>query len=396
MGDRQVPGLRPALLGDNGGRPTLSDRRQHSLHAVLCGLAMAAGLAYGSPLTELARHCDDDATSASCKVFLSSLASVAVPTREQRLALVRGRSWGAQHGDYSEATQAALCSQRRQLAQAHPDYAEALYEASLCAQDSHGRIALLEDALALDPANENALDFLALTVWHTGDDHGIAPERLAGYRMAAYRVASKGSRKVVAARRIYDAAIRSGNVRAAKGIQGRLRRDVLGRLEYGEDQRTESLDTVCHPGVFAMDLETDCIAAVERVASMAPLSDDVLGMVPLIVERLGAKGWTERGGWQSNAADAGLVARLERVVDLQPVAARTSEFHRVYAQFQSLPDRVASLRRAVDLDYRNDRARCALAEALEDIPSHDEAREIHASMSTNDGAGEPCVPGARH
>lgn len=362
--------------------------------AVLC----TSILADADPLADLERHCDLKATSEECTAFLAGLAGIRSPTREERVAYLRGRAWVEQtNGGVEADSGAADCGEQRILVQDHPDYPEALVELALClGMDRQDEvIALLETALAVDPENANALDTLTFLVSYTGDDYGIDHARLARYRSTHYEIAETPSRKLTAASRIYEASVDAGDRAAAKATQDRVRRDAgLDALEYGGERRAESLDFACSSPVFYVDLEEVCVAAIESLAAAAveagvPLSDDVTSFIRPVLRHL-----TPRPHFVGEslfgrlpASEAEYVARLKRVMDAQPEGSRSSEYYRVYSEFDVGPARVAALRLAVNADRGNADAKCSLAYELMHEQAYEEVASIYGEMATANEQG---------
>ena len=83
--------------------------------------------------------------------------------------------------------------------------------------------------------------------------------------------------------------------------------------------------------------------------------------------------------------------RLNAILATHPASVRSSEHYRVYAATQTTwRDRIAALRRAVELDIGNQRARCALGAALAWTGAQDEAWEVFAELAAEADAQPAC------
>ena len=79
------------------------------------------------------------------------------------------------------------------------------------------------------------------------------------------------------------------------------------------------------------------------------------------------------------------------LLDDEPVPIWSSEHYRVHAKIaHTWAERVASLRRRVDLDYGNLQARCDLAAALVDTGGRDEAAALYLDLVST--VTPPCSP----
>ncbi len=141
--------------------------------AVVLAASMAAGMTGADPFDDYRGSCSEPATSACealrrqdrrarcdadqilstvCTEFLGRLGGLERPTREERLVLIRGRTWVHQlRDDLGEDVEDELCGERRALAQDHPEYAEVWYELTRCTENRGEWIALLQKALVIDP-----------------------------------------------------------------------------------------------------------------------------------------------------------------------------------------------------------------------------------------------------
>ncbi|MCY4013928.1 MAG: hypothetical protein OXG82_14575 [Gammaproteobacteria bacterium] len=331
----------------------------------------------------------------ACTAYLEELARRERPSREERLVLIRGRSWVNQLRDeLTEEAEEALCSARRALAQDHPGYAEAWYEVARCAEDAVEQTALLEKALVVDPANASALGFLTGLVEHTGRFHGIEPRRLVRYQTTGYETASDDRMKITYARRIYRTSLALGDLDAARAIRQRVRRDVLDRLDYHGERGAQSVDLAC--STFEIGLGESCIAAFESLARRGELTDDIVHLLPHLLSILRREPDELVLDGRSLPIDAAVrheyIARLGRAMDAQPVGLRTSEYHRMHAEFLQGPERIGALRQAVAADYGNADAKCALGGALMRLRAYGDARAVYAGMAAADERGGWCDP----
>ena len=325
------------------------------------------------------------ASEVSCSAFIERLEAVADPPPEGRLALLKARAWV---GDYQEE---AFCGEVRVIAEDLPDHPEALYELAQCAAAASVRVPLLQKVLEIEPTHHNALKSVVRFFSRDRDDkvdYGIDAETLTRHRHALYEVAKLVDYKIESAGFIYQAAIDAGDRKAGEAVRDRLRRDVgLDALDYGPARRGQSLDRVCSLLIFDLDLEELCVAAVETLAGEAAtagasIPGDVLGHMEYAFELLKYRPWM---------ANAGAAERVKALLEAHPAPLWTSEHHRVYAMTATVwGDRIASLRRAVDLDYGNLRARCDLAEALVTTGGRTEAAALYLDLTSD---SPPCDPG---
>ena len=325
------------------------------------------------------------ASEVSCAAFIERLRAVADPPPEGRLALLKARAWV---GDYHEE---AFCAEVRVIAEDLPEHPEALYELALCADAVSGSLPLLQKVLEIEPRHHDALKTMVRFSSLDRDDeveYGMDAETLARHRNALYEVAKLVNYKIEAAGFIYQAALDAGDHGAGEAVRDRLRRDVgLDALDYSPARRRESLDRVCSLGIFDLDLEELCLAAVETLvgeaaSAGASIPEDVLRYMKHAFELL---------KYRPSMANAGAAERVKALLEAHPAPLWTSEHHRVHAMTATVwRDRIASLRRAVDLDYGNLRARCDLAEALVVTGGRTEAATLYLDLTSD---SPPCNPG---
>ena len=325
------------------------------------------------------------ASEASCSAFIGQLRAVADSSPEGRLALLKARAWV---GDYHSET---FCAEVRVIAEDLPEHPEALYELAQCAGAASVRMPLLQKVLEIEPRHHNALKSMVRFFSPKHDDevdYGMDDETLARHRNALYEVAKLVDYKIEAAGFIYRAAIDAGDRSAGEAIRDRLRRDLdLDALDYGPARRGESLDRVCSRSIFDLDLDEFCLAAVETLAGEAAtagasIPGEVLRHMETAFELLRYRPWM---------ANAGAAERVKALLEAHPEPLWTSEHHRVHAMTATVwEDRIASLRRAVDLDYGNLRARCDLAEALGTTGGRTEAAALYLDLTSD---SPPCNPG---
>ena len=319
------------------------------------------------------------AAERSCAAFAEGLAATE-PSAEARLALYLARRMlGEVRYDDPEA-----CAEIEEIAKVLPAHADALVALAVCTHATEEYMPLLQKALEINPSHHDALVYVTTMATHTGDYYGTDPSTLASYGEALYEATGYVNDRFLAAKAIYKAAKDVGDFAAKESIRVRLRRDLgLDALDYSPARRDGSLQRACADQLFELGLEKPCVStlvafASEAVTTGTPIPDDVLGHVDFAFENL------ERG---SLAA-----ARLRALLVAFPGSLPSSEHHRVLARnAEGREDRMASLRRAVDLDPGNLQARCDLAEELVGTTEGlDEGRSLYLDLTTDSGA--PCNP----
>ncbi len=365
--------------------------RMASRVVVLCGLLAGIPLA-ADPWADYVRACEAwdsrAASTVTCSALVERLSALASPEPEEHLALFKARSW---LGDYSNG---AYCDGARAIAEYSPDHPEVLLDLARCT-DGAGRaertVTLLVRALEIDPEHVDALAFLTRLVWYLDDDFGVEAATLARHRRTFYEVAERDDGKIDAAVYIHAAAVDVGDRKAAVAIRDRVRRDLgFDALDYGPEHWADSLQRRCGERLFELDLEDLCLSAIGTLVADAAavgeaIPDDVLGHIDDALKLFHS---TWRTGPKTDAA-----ARLKAVLDAHPEPWRSSEHYRVYARTAPVwADRISSLRRAVDLDFGNLRARCELAEALALTGGRYEAWSVYMHMATASAGTPPCDP----
>ncbi|MCY3839315.1 MAG: hypothetical protein OXH09_11850 [Gammaproteobacteria bacterium] len=278
------------------------------------------------------------------------------------------------------------CNQARAKAKKESDDPDVLYLLALCTSGDRyieRRAGLLVRGLEIDPKNADLLSVLALTIQlEDPAGAGVDAATLDRHRRTLYEIAETPVDKVRALGFMYDAAVTVGDEEAAAEIRHRARRVwALDALDYGPEHRADSLRTVCSTGVFAFDLEDMCIAVLEALAGESAhagevIPDDVLAQIHETARKL-----FQRVEWQSGPKTRAS-ERLNAILATHPASVRSSEHYRVYAATQTTwRDRIAALRRAVELDIGNQRARCALGVALAWTGAQDEAWEVFAELA---------------
>lgn len=339
--------------------------------------------------------CDaEQILTSACTEFLAHLDRDASPTREGRLAQIRALHWVHQlRDDLNDEVERALCAQRRALVQDHPGYAPAWYELTRCAADHAERVTFLRQALVIEPTNARALDFLTLLT-SDGNRYGIDSEALVRYQTTGYETTSDPRMKITYAARIHKTSLESGDVDAARSIRDRLRREVLEVLDYTGEHRAESVDLAC--AALDVGLEEVCTAAFESLAHGAALTDDVLRLIPGVLDAFShVLDSTELILGRdplpiSRAVRDQYLARLKRVMDAQPAGWRTSKYYEVYAQFHDGPKRRSLLRQAVETDPGNADATCTLAAELVRSRAYVEALRLYEDMASRGDRGGWC------
>lgn len=302
------------------------------------------------------------------------------------------------------------CNEVRAMAATdQPDRPNVLFELALCSHwpmpaGADGRrradeslISGLKETLALAPDHEAALDFLVHKVLAIGYGHGVDAASLAGYATTLYGITGH----LDAAEAVQQAALDAGDPGKAEAIRDRVRRDLgLDTLDYGPQRRQESLTLACSEGLFRLELEDFCLSALEMLAGNSAkngeaIPRDVLGHIGAAFRLLrfeallaGTEERNERepfGDRLVGARETKLEARLQAILDAYPETLRSSEHYRAYAVgAPTWRGRIASLRRAVDVDGGNLAATCDLAVALTATGSLDEARALYAELAAAD------------
>ena len=298
------------------------------------------------------------AAEESCAAFVRWAEADDDPSPEARLALFMARDW---LGGYPEKKE--RCAEVGEIVERLPDNADALYEWSRCIG---GDVSYALMHKAAEMGHQQALLGLVRSFAHTGEYPGGEGETLARHAAALYAGAGDVYERYLAAKAIYKIARDTGDADAAKAIQGRLVHDHgLDSLDYDPAHRVESLERACDGWMFDLDLEERlCVPALEALAadSLArgeAIPRDVLLRMGEAFEESEAKAWFAGG---ANRAGE----RIAAILVSHPETVRSSEHLRVLAETtpRGSPERIAGLRRAVEADSGNLRARCGLADAL--------------------------------
>ena len=409
------------------------------------GGLLCTAVPWGDPvpsgaMAEYLVHCDGWSltdSAASCTALLDRLAAVEHPSRDERLALLLSRK-GISH--------AQGCAGLEAISGDHPDYAEVLYYLGLYGCVSEGEnVALMRRALEIEPDNYRVLSWLLLSVEghppeatdYPGTVADIDPGSLAAYREALYEAGLARAvwwqevmkdaepddppaeelvqgtiwdGPLTAGRRIYAAAVREGDQRAAQVIQARLRRDLeLDALDYGRENARASLARACDPALYGpLDMDHVCLSGIEKLAGQAsadglPLPGYVLKAIDHTNYDLRRHACAEITGQSpygriavldtclgpGNATETAAVGRLRAVLEYYD-GPRSSEHHRVHAQgFLGDDARLDGLRAALRTDPDNAQARCNLAQALaRDDPEADDV--------LGEGDDKSCLEHSQH
>ena len=310
-----------------------------------------------------------------CTAFIERLEAEpgALPD-ETRLALYLAKIW---LGGYPEKEE--RCAEIGQIVERLPGNADALFEWSRCIDDDDAHIALLKKTVEM--GHPRARSELVSLFEYTGNYYGIPPKTLARHAEGLYEDANDVSERYQAAQAIYKIALDTGDRDAAEAIQNRLIRDHgLDSLDFTSAHWDESLDRACAVQVFVLDLEGDlCVPALEALADDAAawgeaIPPDVLLHMEDAFERF------ERGTWSNGPKRLG-AAKLAAILDAHPEPLRSSEHLRVLAKTAAgWAERVGGLRRAVETDPGNLRARCDLADALAFTGAVDEAASLYEGL----------------
>ncbi len=310
-----------------------------------------------------------------CTAFIQRLEAEpgALPD-ETRLALYLAKLW---LGGYPENEE--RCAEVGKLVERLPDNADALNQWYSCVDDDDARIALLKKIVEMGHPGARAR--LVSMFEHTGSYYGISPETLARHAERLYEDANNVSDRYRAAQAIYRIALDTGDRDAAEAIQNRLIRDHrLDSLDFTSAHRDDSLERACAVQMFVLDLEGDlCVPALQALADEAAawgvtIPPDVLLHMEYAFENF------ERGTWSNGPKPLG-AAKLAAILDAHPEPLRSSEHLRVLAKTSAdWVERVDGLRRAVDIDPGNLRARCDLAFALDFTGAVDEAASLYKGL----------------
>ncbi len=390
------------MMVKEGGRAASGHRTRYGLFLCCLLLVAAAGVgrmaaAADDPLEDYVRACETPAvvggwaaSEATCSALAERLSALRYPAPESRLALFKAKAW---LGHYSDSTE-QRCNEFRAVAEGDhfADRPDVLFELALCSlwpmpsgpdgvrRGQENLVAGLQAALVLAPDHEDALDLLVYKVRALGYGYGVDAAALAGYAATLYE--TTGSLEAAVA--VYEAALDAGDPETAEAVRGRVRRDLeLDALDYGAGRvRQESLTLACSDRLFDLGLEDACFSALEMLAETyadhgEALPLDVLGHVVATSAMLRLQLATDR-------AQRGK-ARLRAVLDAHPEPFRSSEHYRAYAATaSSWGNRIEALRRAVELDGGNLKARCELAGALALTGAGGEAWSIYAGLASAD------------
>ncbi|MCY4040228.1 MAG: hypothetical protein OXF72_03080 [Gammaproteobacteria bacterium] len=323
----------------------------------------------------------------ACERLGKMLAQLPDPTVEERLALMQTIS--DEDRDY--------CSEALPLAESLPeDSARALQIRSVCTQDRDESNALLLRSLEIDPENDIGLTLLSWRVRFGGAEVDI--ETLLRHWNTGYRTARYPGAKVDAAAEIYTTALDAGEREAAEAIRVRVRHDLgLDSLDF--ERREAALDLLCDEAMLALNLESLCTNAFERLAAEsadvgAPLPGDILRPLERTIRLISDRpfmlgGWGGGGGEEEREA----ARRLGAVLEAYPDHLRSPEHRRVYAEgFLEGAARIDALREVAAIDPGNVAAHCGLARSLEK-DSPDEAWSVYANLaSAFDARSIQCDP----
>lgn len=315
---------------------------------------MVGGMTEAGPLDDLDRYCyEPEPEPSACTAFLGRLAALADPGPDERLALTLGRDFTGQ----LEGAEKGLCDVLGDLLRDHPEYAEAWYEFAYCVGGQGETVALLETALAIDPAHADAIGSLTRSAehgWYDYNEYGIPAGQLIRYLRTGYETTKDTQDRLAFARLMYRASLESGHPEAAEALQHRVRRDFgLDTLDYSEKRRAGSLQIVCSFTMLYVLTEA-CVAALESLFIAAatdgvPVPDDVVKVIPGVLSTLDyvppplprnpSDDYVERvivGGLpalpMTESAKARYAARLKRA--MESIAQPSAEHERVYSMFR--------------------------------------------------------------
>ena len=366
---------------------------------LLCSL----GLAAADPVEEYRRACetahfdalsvmthpldpvaiDWGAAEAPCRAFIRGM-EAAPADDNTRLALFLAKYW---LGDLPPTGGEEYCEEASVLVERLPDNDDALFQWSHCVPDD-ARAAIRKGLM--ERGHPLGTFFMVGMFNHAGDYQGVPPEAFARYAEAFYEDARDVSERFRAALAIYRIALDTGARYAGDAIRERLISDHgLDSLDYAPAHRDKSLERACNGWMFDMDLgERLCLPALEAFAAEAlargeAIPDDVLRHMGGAFKESEAK-----GGVGNDTGE-----RLAAILAAHPETLRSSEHLRVLAKTAILgsPERLDGLRRAVEVDSGNLRARCDLAAALTVAGENAEATVLYEGLVAEGGA--PCAAG---
>ena len=344
--------------------------------------------------TSVACSVDMPRSAAECHKLLNSLAEAPAPTRAQRLALAFGRSWAADHAGPDEALRAERLArdELRALVRENPNDAMVLRALAAFEDNSNRRVILLRRVVDLDPGCGKAVHSLLLAL--PSDTPPERAERLR-YMMTGYRHGS--SWKLHFAALVYLHYLAQGEAGAARAFRKEVVDDMrLGYLQLDAENRTQSLELICHGDSFLLRLEGFCMGAIRQLADRdagvgRPLGEDVLQGVAAMAYAARSVGLMSPHGQVAHFGEDGIeyVILLRDLLDGESEARRSAAYHMAYAELAGPERKVEELRKAWGYDPANGAVGLQVADALQRDGRYDEAIQVYRTIIANDD-GRAC------
>ena len=349
------------------------------------------------------------AAADSCSAFVERIEKHAQPGEEESQELRDARELLAE-------PPRGRCVEARMIAEVVRS-AESLYELAQCHPFGEEGTALLREAVEINPGHLGALSLLMIAVLDT--------QTRAEYGASLYQRSEDIDDRMDAAKAIIEGAVDRGDLAAVLEIRERIRRDLLSqpplrRCAANLDSLglrevcLEAIEAVAAGAASASEVLPDkvvslvdrlfwdiglsinmpnrirseaevaeLLATPEMRAQLAAVYEDEPELRHVLEDEAELARWM-RGdpemlelldrdarladwlGWEPwGVRKAGQVERLKAVLENHPERLRTSEHYLALANTASTwRERIASLRRAVELEAGSVRARCELAAAL--------------------------------
>ena len=324
-----------------------------------------------------------------CQDYVDELASIESRTLEQTLALAFGQAFASQFDDDVDAFAKAELAGRellRPLVEGAPNDAMLLYAYSgFYFGDDEQHRTLLRRVLALDPACTRAAYWLSDSLLRS-EDHAAREESMR-YLQHGYEHA-KGTRKLVFARRKYDA-LEYERPHEAEAFRERVATDVAAwDLPLDHENRSMSLDVLCDRNALLLRLDAPCESAIRKLARLdrsanARLGDDVLGAVASLSASAESDELGDSGAKHHQT--------LLQLLETEPEHLRTAWFYVVYSRVLrpavGHDAEADALRRALDLDPRSGEIGRYLSGTMGNAgrPAHEIAEVYRHVIANSDG-----------
>ena len=318
------------------------------------------------------RLCADEmpTSRSQCHAFLDELAAVESPSLDQALSLAYGRAFALQADGYNDAEAAEMERAGREVLKpfvdAAPNDPMLLYAYSSFHHDNEVRHReLLRKVVAIDPTCTWAAYWLyeSLTRGEDEPTDAMIDESIM-YLKHGYEHA-EGTKKLFFARQTHGA-LEYDRPDDAKAFRERVATDMAAlELPLDADNRTRSLELLCHGNGLRVRLEGPCWSAISELAGRdrmanAPLADDVLDAV-------GSLAHAARYGELGDESMAYL-ERLQQLLEAEPDWQRTADFYALYSRIVvttiGYDAQVEALRRALTLDPGSGEIGLSLGRAL--------------------------------